>query len=131
MVSDIPPMNPTSNFFNFHVLENYQPPILVYNHTIGKSIVGGYVYRGCQNPNMQGFYFYADTVSGWDDVCFAFNLAFAPLKMSYSNLMQIEEYTGGKAIKNYKALDMFFLISFHKNLVWDYLIHLRNTEELC
>eukprot|EP00794_Sanderia_malayensis_P019989 gene19990-21949_t len=39
-------------------------PIIAYNHSFGKSIVGGYVYRGCSNPNMQGLYFYADTVSG-------------------------------------------------------------------
>lgn len=46
------------------IMRNYQSPIIVYNHTVGKSIVGGYVYRGCQNPNLQGRYFYADTVSG-------------------------------------------------------------------
>lgn len=39
-------------------------PILVYNHSIGQSIVGGYVYRGCDNPNIFGDYFYADTMQG-------------------------------------------------------------------
>ena len=39
------------------------PPIFSYNHSVGKSIVGGYVYRGCQNPNLYGKYIFGDTVS--------------------------------------------------------------------
>ncbi|PQB04011.1 PQQ-dependent sugar dehydrogenase [Aureitalea marina] len=38
-------------------------PITEYEHSGGtsNSIVGGYVYRGTDNPDLQGFYFYADT----------------------------------------------------------------------
>jgi len=39
------------------------PPIFAYNHSIGKSIVGGYVYRGCQNPNLSGKYIFGDTMT--------------------------------------------------------------------
>ncbi len=35
-------------------------PIHVYNHTLGVSITGGYVYRGCRIPGMQGTYFFGD-----------------------------------------------------------------------
>ena len=39
------------------------PPIFAYNHSFGKSIVGGYVYRGCQNPNLNGKYILGDTMT--------------------------------------------------------------------
>ncbi|KAL9954842.1 hypothetical protein ACROYT_G042423 [Oculina patagonica] len=39
------------------------PPIFAYNHSVGKSIVGGYVYRGCQNPNLYGKYIFGDTIT--------------------------------------------------------------------
>jgi len=45
-------------------LKNLEFPILAYPHSVGRSIVGGYVYRGCQNPNMYGKYFFADTMNG-------------------------------------------------------------------
>lgn len=36
------------------------PPIYEYNHTVGVSITGGYVYRGCAMPDMRGTYFFAE-----------------------------------------------------------------------
>ncbi|MDZ4828947.1 MAG: PQQ-dependent sugar dehydrogenase [Phycisphaerae bacterium] len=35
-------------------------PIYDYNHTVGQSITGGAVYRGCAMPWLQGTYIYAD-----------------------------------------------------------------------
>jgi len=35
-------------------------PVTEYNHSAGCSITGGYVYRGCAIPDLQGTYFYAD-----------------------------------------------------------------------
>ena len=39
-------------------------PIIEYGHKEGVSITGGYVYRGEQQPKLQGIYFYADYGSG-------------------------------------------------------------------
>lgn len=42
-----------------------EPPVLVYNHSDGCSITGGYVYRGGAIPEITGSYFYSDYCSGW------------------------------------------------------------------
>ncbi|MFO0980196.1 MAG: PQQ-dependent sugar dehydrogenase [Planctomycetota bacterium] len=35
-------------------------PIYDYDHSIGCAIIGGYVYRGCAVPDLQGSYFFSD-----------------------------------------------------------------------
>ena len=44
--------------------EKFAEPIWEYNHDLGKSITGGFVYRGRKNPELDGYYIYADYVSG-------------------------------------------------------------------
>uniref|UniRef100_A0A914VAF0 HHIP-like protein 1 n=1 Tax=Plectus sambesii TaxID=2011161 RepID=A0A914VAF0_9BILA len=39
-------------------------PIYAYPHSVGKSVTGGYTYRGCGNPNLRGLYIYGDYVNG-------------------------------------------------------------------
>lgn len=39
-------------------------PIFAYSHSEGRSVTGGHVYRGCENPNLQGFYIYGDFMDG-------------------------------------------------------------------
>lgn len=46
------------------MLENEVRPLYVYNHTVGKSVTGGHFYRGCMNPNMMGWYIFADYYYG-------------------------------------------------------------------
>lgn len=39
-------------------------PTFEYDHTVGRSITGGFVYRGSNNPSMQGRYVFGDFVRG-------------------------------------------------------------------
>uniref|UniRef100_A0A8D2CJS7 SRCR domain-containing protein n=1 Tax=Sciurus vulgaris TaxID=55149 RepID=A0A8D2CJS7_SCIVU len=39
-------------------------PIFAYPHKMGKSVTGGYVYRGCEYPNLNGLYIFGDFMSG-------------------------------------------------------------------
>lgn len=39
-------------------------PLTQYNHALGCSVTGGYVYRGCRQPGYAGTYFYGDFCSG-------------------------------------------------------------------
>ena len=47
-----------------HLAENFIEPVIDYNHSVGKSITGGFVYRGKQVPELEGAYIYADFVTG-------------------------------------------------------------------
>ncbi|MDH3500118.1 MAG: PQQ-dependent sugar dehydrogenase, partial [Acidimicrobiia bacterium] len=40
-------------------------PVLEYSHSVGRSVTGGYVYRGAAMPDLAGTYFYGDASSGW------------------------------------------------------------------
>nr|XP_014341367.1 PREDICTED: HHIP-like protein 1 [Latimeria chalumnae] len=39
-------------------------PIFAYPHKLGKSVTGGYIYRGCEMPNLNGIYIFGDFMSG-------------------------------------------------------------------
>jgi glucose/arabinose dehydrogenase len=40
-------------------------PVAVYSHSVGCSVTGGHVYRGCAMPDLRGTYFYADFCSAF------------------------------------------------------------------
>ena len=46
-------------------LPEHVPPVSEYNHNVGCSISGGFVYRGCRMPDLHGTYFYADFCSAF------------------------------------------------------------------
>lgn len=53
--------------FNNKTVQPADPPISPiweYDHQLGKSITGGFVYRGTRLPELQGRYLYADFISG-------------------------------------------------------------------
>lgn len=41
------------------------PPVVQYGHDEGCSVTGGFVYRGCALPDLQGTYFYGDYCAGF------------------------------------------------------------------
>ncbi|QDV08741.1 Soluble aldose sugar dehydrogenase YliI precursor [Planctomycetes bacterium Poly30] len=43
---------------------SYTPPLYEYDHSLGCSITGGFVYRGSDLPHLRGHYVYADFCSG-------------------------------------------------------------------
>ena len=44
--------------------DDFAWPIVEYGHAVGRSVTGGFVYRGAAFPQMRGVYFYGDFVSG-------------------------------------------------------------------
>lgn len=45
-------------------LNTLEPPVYEYLHPLGRSITGGYVYRGQEYKELEGLYIYGDFVSG-------------------------------------------------------------------
>ena len=43
---------------------NFVDPVTEYDHSVGSSVTGGYVYRGSVIPDMTGWYIFGDFVSG-------------------------------------------------------------------
>uniref|UniRef100_A0A8C2KFS3 Si:ch211-136a13.1 n=1 Tax=Cyprinus carpio TaxID=7962 RepID=A0A8C2KFS3_CYPCA len=52
------------NFLFSQISKDDILPIFAYPHKIGKSVTGGYIYRGCQMPNLNGLYVFGDFMSG-------------------------------------------------------------------
>jgi len=46
-------------------MDGLYAPVVVYSHSEGCSVTGGYVYRGAAIPELDGHYFYGDWCGGW------------------------------------------------------------------
>ena len=57
-------LNEGPNFTPVDCTDTYVLPLHTYDHVAGRSVTGGYVYRGHQYPSMQGYYFFGDFVFG-------------------------------------------------------------------
>jgi glucose/arabinose dehydrogenase len=75
---DIMPMNRAGVNYGWSVMEGFsclrgdscsetglQRPAVVYSHSDGCSITGGFVYRGSAIPQLEGHYFYSDYCKSW------------------------------------------------------------------
>ena len=56
--------HPSPHFDANTCTDTYVNPIHDYDHSVGRTVVGGYVYRGCQYADMVGKYYFADYVYG-------------------------------------------------------------------
>ena len=45
-------------------LDSFDEPVAEYDHSVGQSVTGGYVYRGTAIADLSGWYVFADYVSG-------------------------------------------------------------------
>lgn len=89
----------------------FTPPILEYDHRLGKSVTGGYVYRGLQVPELVGRYVYGDFVSGriwaarlengqWISTeLLASSLLIASFGEDESGELYVADYAGGRLLK--------------------------------
>jgi len=83
-------------------------PIADYEHPLGESITGGYVYRGTKNPTLIGKYIYADFVTGliWAldnsgstavvTQLFKTNLNISTFGQDQQGELYLADYSGGK-----------------------------------
>ncbi|MFA5102665.1 MAG: PQQ-dependent sugar dehydrogenase, partial [Candidatus Thermoplasmatota archaeon] len=46
-------------------IDTLKPPIHEYSHNVGRSIIGGYVYRGTQSSSLVGLYVFGDWSTGF------------------------------------------------------------------
>jgi len=53
-----------AEYLNISV-ESLKPPIHEYSHNVGRSIIGGYVYRGNQSSSLLGMYVFGDWSTGF------------------------------------------------------------------
>ena len=95
-------------------VKNLTFPILTYPHNIGRSIVGGYVYRGCESPNLSGKYIYGDTMTGRIFVA----------EQTNDTWTAKEVVMGNKSICNEGLSDHYFkhILSFGENELGELLI---------
>lgn len=92
-------------------------PIFAYPHKLGKSVTGGYIYRGCQMPNLNGLYIFGDFMSG----CVFVKLKFQ-MKTLVAFFVFVDFYLiSVQSVCCWTALHRVDLIIYSKNaLMWSF-----------
>ncbi len=78
-------------------------PIAEYGRTEGRSVTGGFVYRGTRYPEMVGRYFYADYVSGNIWSITATPTGFTPPRLELQSGLNISAFGEGESGELYVA----------------------------
>jgi len=52
------------SLYGMRITHRFDRPFVEYSHSEGCSVTGGYVYRGCAVPDLNGTYFYGDYCQG-------------------------------------------------------------------
>jgi uncharacterized repeat protein (TIGR03806 family) len=83
---------------------DFEPPVYEYDHTVGTSVIGGYVYRGSALPGFVGRYLYTDpnTFNLWA-ITLDSNGNFASNTLVASNLQQVQAFGEDEAGELYGA----------------------------
>lgn len=102
------------------VVGDRQLPVAVYGHSAGRSVTGGFVYRGTAIPNLRGLYVFGDFTNGnmWaidrdageigtDDVALASGLNIAAFAEDQAGELYVVSFAGnaGEAIKRIEPLE--------------------------
>lgn len=65
-------------------------PILEFDHSLGCAVIGGYVYRGCAIPELQGMYLYAGFCYTAPAPVYGFRVQHNPILDTYTTTDEVE-----------------------------------------
>jgi glucose/arabinose dehydrogenase len=101
-------------------------PLYEYSHSAGRcSITGGYVYRGCAIPDLDGWYFYGDYCTGevWRIIRLASGLYQGPEPIETISSFQLSSF-------GEDAYGELYLVELNTGIIRK-LVHVGAVEDYC